>query len=216
MNVLRERLQRYGPQTLFTQELLAVLLSTGSQRGDALALAQSLLARYGGLGQLTQADAGELRHAFGLSEARTALLQVSLELGRRLNLPQPEERYQMISPADAARLVMPEMAFLDYEQLRVLVLDTKNRVVANLVLYRGTAYSSVLRTAEIFRPAIVRNCPSIIACHNHPSGSPEPSSEDFEANKQLVSAGQVLEIELVDHLIIGHQLFVSLKERLRW
>ena len=100
--------------------------------------------------------------------------------------------------------------------MRVIVLDTKNRVVDNISLYRGTINSSVLRAAEIFRLAIVRNCPAIIICHSHPSGDPSPSDEDIEVTKQLVEAGKVLDIEVLDHLIIGHHQFVSLKERLRW
>jgi DNA repair protein RadC len=218
MKVLRERLRRYGPQTLLTEELLAIILSTGSARADVLALAEKLLTRYGGLERLMQADRGELRHENGLSDARVALLLVALELGKRLNLPQTEEKYQISSPADAARLVMPEMAYLEYEQLRVIVLDTKNQVVCTMALYRGTAHSLVLRAAEIFRPAIVRNCSGIIICHNHPSagGSPEPTPEDIEVTNQLVAAGKVLDIDVVDHLIIGGHQFVSLKERLRW
>ncbi len=216
MKRLRERLQHYGSQTLLTEELLAIILGIGSVRADVLELAEKLLAHYGGLGRLMQADRRELRHDYGLGEVRVALLQATLELGKRLNLPQTEEKYQIISPADAARLVMPEMTYLEYEQLRVIVLDTKNRVIDNIALYRGTISSSVLRVAEIFRPAIIRNCPGVIICHNHPSGDPKPSEEDLEANKQLVTAGQVLDIDVVDHLIIGHHQFVSLKERLRW
>ena len=216
MKRLRERLQRYGSQTLLTEELLAIILSIGSTRADILELAEKLLARYGELGRLMEADRGELKHDYGLGDVRVALLQATLELGRRLNLPQTEEKYQIISPADAARLVMPEMAYLDYEQVRVIVLDTKNQVVCDIVLYQGTVNSSVQRAAEIFRPAIIRNCPSIIVCHNHCSGDPSPSPEDLEVNRQLVAAGQLLDVELVDHLIIGYHRFVSLKERLRW
>ncbi len=218
MKRLRERLQCYGPQTLLTEELLAIILSIGSARADMVEVAEKLLTHYGGLGRLMQAERGELRHEYGLGDVRLALLQATLELGRRLNLPQTEEKYQIISPADAARLVMPEMAYLDHEQVRVIVLDTKNQVVCDIVLYKGTVSSSVQRAAEIFRPAIVRNCPSIIVCHNHPSseGSPEPSLEDIEVTNQLVAAGKVLDIDVVDHLIIGHHKFVSLKERLRW
>ena len=100
--------------------------------------------------------------------------------------------------------------------MRVIVLDTKNQVVCDICLYKGTVNSSVQRAAEIFRPAIVRNCPSIIVCHNHCSGDPNPSPEDLEVNRQLVAAGQLLDVEVVDHLIIGYHQFVSLKERLRW
>jgi DNA repair protein RadC len=100
--------------------------------------------------------------------------------------------------------------------MRILVLDTKNRVVENISRYQGTVNSSVLRAAEVYRPAVIRNCPTIIICHNHPSGDPTPSQEDIAVTQQLVAAGQHLDIELVDHLVIGNQRFVSLKERLRW
>ncbi len=100
--------------------------------------------------------------------------------------------------------------------MRILVLDTKNRVVENISRYQGTVNSSVLRAAEVYRPAVIRNCPAIIICHNHPSGDPTPSPEDIAVTHQLVAAGQHLDIELVDHLVIGNQRFVSLKERLRW
>jgi DNA repair protein RadC len=100
--------------------------------------------------------------------------------------------------------------------MRILVFDTKNRVVENISRYQGTVNSSVLRAAEVYRPAVIRNCPAIIICHNHPSGDPTPSPEDIAVTQQLVAAGQQLDIELVDHLVIGNQRFVSLKERLRW
>ncbi len=100
--------------------------------------------------------------------------------------------------------------------MRVLLLDAKSQLVEKVSLYQGTANSSVLRAAEVFRLAIIRNCPGLILCHNHPSGDPTPSPEDIEATKQLVAADRILDIELVDHLIIGHQRFVSLKEHLRW
>jgi DNA repair protein RadC len=100
--------------------------------------------------------------------------------------------------------------------MRILILDTKNQVVENISRYQGTVNSSVLRAAEIYRPAILRNCPAVIICHNHPSGDPTPSQEDIAVTEQLVHAGQHLDIELVDHLVIGNQRFVSLKERLRW
>ncbi len=108
---------------------------------------------------------------------------------------------------------MMEMAFLDHEQMRILVLDTKNRVVENISRYQGTVNSSVLRAAEVYRPAVIRNCPAIIICHNHPSGDPTPSPEDIAVTHQLVAAGQHLDIELVDHLVIGNQRFVSLFKR---
>lgn len=100
--------------------------------------------------------------------------------------------------------------------MRVLTLDSKNKVVENISLYRGTVNSSVLRIAEIFRPAILRNCPSILVCHNHPSGDPAPSPDDIETTRQMIQASKVLEIEVVDHLIIGNHKYVSLREELHW
>ncbi len=109
------------------------------------------------------------------------------------------------------------MSFLDHEELRVLCLDTKNHVVANIRLYQGTINSSVLRAAEIFRPAVTRNCPGILICHNHPSGDPTPSLEDEQVTRQLVEVAKPLDIDLIDQVIIGsNPRFVSLKERLRW
>jgi DNA repair protein RadC len=216
MKQLRERLLAYGSETLLTEELLALVLRTGAAGENGYELAGKLLTKYKGLGGLLQVESRELTQEQGLSETRVALLKAVLELGRRLNRPKQEEKYQIKTPADAANLVMPDMAFLDYEQLRVIVLDTKNRVIDSVPLYKGTINSSVLRAAEIFRLAIVRKCTAIIICHSHPSGSPEPSIEDLEVTKQLVEAGKVLDVDVLDHLIIGHHNFVSLKERLRW
>ncbi len=100
--------------------------------------------------------------------------------------------------------------------MHILILDTKNQVVENVKRYKGTINSSVLRASEVFRPAIVRNCPNVIVCHNHPSGDPTPSPEDIEVTKQLVNAGQLLDIELLDHIVIGNPRYVSLKEHIRW
>jgi DNA repair protein RadC len=215
-NYMREHLLEYGPQTLPTEELLALVLRTNAAQQQGIELVQRLLAKYGSLGGLVRTDCKELACEPGLGEASIALMKAMLELGRRLNKPQIEEKYQIRSPADAANLVMPDMADLTYEEMRVLVLNTRNRVVDNVPLYRGTINSSVLRAAEIFRLAIVRNCPAIIICHSHPSGDPTPSSEDLTVTQQLVEVGKLLDIELTDHLIIGSHRFVSLREELRW
>jgi DNA repair protein RadC len=215
-NYMREHLLEYGPQTLPTEELLALVLRTNAAQQQGIELVQRLLAKYGSLGGLVGTDCKELACEPGLGEASIALMKAMLELGRRLNKPQIEEKYQIRSPADAANLVMPDMADLTYEEMRVLVLNTRNRVVDNVPLYRGTINSSVLRAAEIFRLAIVRNCPAIIICHSHPSGDPAPSSEDLTVTHQLVEVGKLLDIELTDHLIIGSHRFVSLREELRW
>ena len=212
----RERLRNYGPQALSNAELLAIILRTGTTRDNVLEMAGKLLAKYGGLSGLMRAEFGEFCNEYGLGEAKASQLKAALEIGRRLGMMQSDEKYQIKSPADAANLVMMEMTYLDHEQMRILILDTKNQVVDNISRYQGTVNSSVLRAAEIFRPAITRNCPGVIICHNHPSGDPTPSPEDISVTEQLVQAGRVLDIELVDHLVFGNHRFVSLKERLRW
>jgi DNA repair protein RadC len=212
----RERLRECGPHALSTAELLAIILRTGTARANAVTMAAKLLVKYGGLSGLLRAEFSELKAEHGMGEAKAAQVKAALELGRRLGSLPGETRYQIKSPADAAQLVMLEMMYLDHEQMRILTLDTKNQVVENISRYRGTVNSSVLRAAEVFRPAVVRNCPAVIVCHNHPSGDPTPSPEDVLVTRQLVEAGRHLDIELVDHLIIGNQRFVSLKEQLRW
>ena len=212
----RERLQHYGAQALSTSELLAIILRTGTTQENVLELASKLLVKYGGLAGLTRAEFGELCNEYGLGVAKASQLKAALELGRRLGMQQSDERYQIRSSTDAANLVMQDMMYLDHEQMRILILDTKNQVIENVARYQGTVNSSVLRAAEIFRPAVIRNCPGVIVCHNHPSGDPTPSPEDVAVTRQLVEAGIHLDIELVDHIIIGSHRFVSLKERLRW
>lgn len=212
----RERLHHFGPQALSTAELLAIILRTGTRGDNALDLAGKLLAKYSGLSGLVRADFQELCAEHGMGEAKSAQVKAALELGRRLSLLQAEARYKIRTPADAANLVMLDLAYLDTEQMRILLLDRKSQLVEKVNSYQGTVDGAVMRAAEIFRPAIIRNCPGLILCHNHPSGDPAPSPEDIASTQQLVKAGRILDVELVDHIIIGHQRFVSLKQHLGW
>ena len=213
---LQKHVAERGAQYLSNTELLTVLLRTGAGREDIVHRIHSLLTHYN-VQQLLSIEFGELSTQYELGTAKAAQMQALLEVSRRLTMPQTEEKHTIRSPFDAAMLLIPEMEHLDHEELRVLVLDTKNGVMANILLYQGTVNSSVLRSGEIFRPAVTRKSPGIIIAHNHPSGNPEPSPEDIEITKQLVEAGKVLEVELLDHLIIGHNnRFISLKEKLKW
>ena len=213
---LRERLQLSGVSVLSNAELLSIVLGTGSSTPGVIRQMQKEFASTS-LQELLSIDFGELSRKYLLGDAKAAQLQAVLELARRLTVPVTQERYQIVSPADAANLVMADMSYLDHEELRVICLDTKNHVVANIRLYQGTLNSSVLRPAEIFRPAITRNCAGIIICHNHPSGDPSPSPEDEAVTRQLVEAARLFDLDFVDHIIVGsNQRFVSLKEKLRW
>ncbi|MFW6082770.1 MAG: RadC family protein [Chloroflexota bacterium] len=209
----RERLARCGEQALSTTELLAIILGTGVGGESALRMAGRLLSTYDGLPGLARASFAELRAERGLGDAKTAQLKAALEVGRRLLLVTPEERLIIHSPSDVAQLLMAEMAHLDQEEFRVLYLDTRNRLLGSDTVYVGTLNASHIRVAEIFRDAIKRNCAAVVVAHNHPSGDPSPSHEDVEVTRQLIAAGKLLSIELLDHLIIGQQRFVSLRER---
>jgi DNA repair protein RadC len=212
----RERLQKFGADILSTSDLLAIILRTGTQRDNVMEMATKLLIKYGGLAGLMSADFHELSAEYGLGLAKTAQLKAALELGKRLSMQQPDKRFQIKSADDAANVVRMEMMFLDHEQMHILILDTKNQLIELIKRYKGTVNSSVLRSAEIFRPAIVRNCPNVIVCHNHPSGDPTPSPEDIDVTLQLVEAGRLLDIEVLDHLVIGNPRYVSLKQQINW
>jgi DNA repair protein RadC len=209
----RERLEHYGESALSTAELIAILLRTGVAGESVLHVAERLLARYGGLTGLAQAGFAELQQEKGLGPAKVTQIKAALELGRRLVVASPQSRPQVKSPADAANLLMLEMGLLEQEHLRVLLLDTRNRVLAVHTVYVGNLNSSVVRVGEIFREAIKANSAALIVAHNHPSGDPTPSAQDVAVTEQIVEAGRLLNIDVLDHLIIGHQRFVSLKER---
>ncbi|MDY7042052.1 MAG: DNA repair protein RadC [Chloroflexota bacterium] len=209
----RERMEYYGAQALSNAELLAIILRTGVRGESVLHLASRLLARYGGLLGLARANFSELCAEHGLGPAKAAQLMSALELGRRLMVASPEERPVVRSPADASNLLMMEMAPLQQEHLRLLLLDTKNRVLGSPTVYIGSLNMSVLRVGEVFREAIRQNCAAIIVAHNHPSGDPTPSPEDVAVTERIVSAGQLLDVEVLDHLVIGQQRYVSMKER---
>ena len=209
----RERLKHAGEGALSTTELLAIILGTGVGGESVLDMAQRLLSRYGGLPGLARASFAELESEKGLGEAKTAQIKAALEIGRRMLLISPEERCAVRSPADVAQLLMAEMSHLEQEHFRALYLDTRNRLLGSETIYVGSLNASHIRVGEVFRDAVKRNCAAIIVVHNHPSGDPTPSPEDVEVTRQLVEAGKLLDIEVLDHLIIGQQRFVSLRER---
>ncbi|MCL4297900.1 MAG: DNA repair protein RadC [Anaerolineae bacterium] len=209
----RERLQYYGPTALSNAELLAILLRVGTPGENVVALSTRLLTQFGGLGGLARASFGELATIKGLGTAKTAQLKAAIELGRRLLVTSPDARPQITSPLDAANLLMLEMGSLEQEHLRTLLLDTKNRVLASPTVYVGNVNASIIRVSEVFREAVRENATAIIVAHNHPSGDPTPSPEDVQVTRSIVEAGSLLGIDVLDHLVIGHQRFVSLKER---
>lgn len=208
----RERLIRLGPQALSNAELIAILLRVGVPGENAVQVGQRLLQSLGGLSGMHRATIGEVQAQHGLGEAKASTLKAAIELGRRLTIESPEERPTIHSPADAAALVQYEMAALEQEHLRVILLDTRNHVMDIVELYHGSLNASVVRVGEVFKPAVRLNAASILVVHNHPSGDPTPSPDDITVTRSLVEAGKILDIEVLDHLVIGQGKFVSMKE----
>ena len=209
----RERLVRQGPQALSNPELLAILLGTGVPGLNAVQLAQELLNKFGGLSGVHKADYNDLVKTHGIGPAKAAQLGAAVELGRRLAISVPEDRPAIQSPEQAAELVMYEMGALSQEHLRVLLLDTRNQLIRITEVYQGSLNTSLIRVGEVFRDAVRANAASVIVIHNHPSGDPAPSPEDVAVTRAMVEAGHLLDIEVLDHLVIGAGRYVSLKSK---
>ena len=209
----RERLAMLGPQALSNAELIAILLRVGVTGESAVQVGQRLLQKFNGLGGLHRAPFDELMDQHGLGEAKASQIKAAIELGRRLTLEAPEERPTINSPADAAALVSYEMAALEQEHLRVILLDRRNRVLETVEVYKGSVNSSQIRVGEIFKEAVRKNASALVVVHNHPSGDPTPSPDDVAVTRAIVQAGKLLDVEVLDHLVIGQGRWVSLKER---
>lgn len=209
----RERLATAGAEALNNAELLAILLRTGLEGENAVRLGERVLAQNAGLVGLLKMSYADLCNVKGIGPAKAAQLKAAVELGRRIAAASPAERPTIGSPADAAGVLMYEMRALDQEVVKVLVLDTRNRLISIVEVYRGSLNTSMIRVGELFREAIKQNAASIIVAHNHPSGDPSPSPDDVAVTRMMVEAGKLLDIAVHDHIIIGHNRFVSLKER---
>jgi DNA repair protein RadC len=190
-------------------ELMAAVIGGQKQ----IELSQALLARFDGdIRRLYQAHPSELAKVKGINQATAIRIKAALNLGLRLSMP-GDERTAINSPADAAALVQAEMSLLEKEHLRTILLDRRNRVLEIVEIYQGSVSSSQVRVGEVFQPAIARSASAIVICHNHPSGDPTPSPDDVAVTRAMVQAGKLLDIDLLDHLVIGQGKWVSLKER---
>ena len=208
----RERLRDHGSNSLSNAELLAIILRTGSADQNVVSLANALLAKHGGIGGLSRLSFEDLTRERGLGEAKASELRALFELALRLNALQPESRPFVKAPAEVMHLLGGEMSILEQEHLRVLLLTTRNQLLAVREVYRGTISSAPVRVAEVMREAIRNNAPALIMVHNHPSGDPSPSPDDVVMTKQSIEAGKLLGIDVLDHIIIGDRRFVSLKQ----
>lgn len=209
----RERLRQNGAQQLTNQELLAIVFRTGIKNISVTQLAANVLAHFEQLHDIKDATIEELIEINGIGEVKAIELLAATELGRRVYAKQLHNRWTIRTPDDAATLLMSDMTILKQEHFVVLYLNVKNQVIHKQTIFIGSLNASIVHPREIFREAVKRSAASIICAHNHPSGNPTPSSEDIDVTKRIQHAGEIVGIELLDHVIIGDHQFISLKEK---
>lgn len=210
----REKMASVGAQALTDAELLAILIRTGTSDKSALDIAGDMTADgglYKHLAGITKIN--ELTNIKGLGQAKAAAVLAALEIGRRIASAHPLDKISVKSPQDAASYLMPRMRYAVKEQFVVLLLNTKNKIVGTEIISEGTLNNSVVHAREVYKPALLQNAAAIIVAHNHPSGEPQPSSEDIKVTRMLSESGKILGIPLLDHLIIGDGSYYSFQEQ---
>lgn len=208
----RERMEMLGAEQLTDQELLAILLATGSKEGSAMDLAEQLLQRHEGLSGLRTLSLAELMEQKGIGVAKATTIAAAIELGRRIHAGGGEYRPIITGSADAAKLMQGRMRYLDREQFQVMMLNHKKAVLGIETVSIGTLNSSLVHPREVFKQAIKRSASTVILAHNHPSGNCEPSEQDLQVTSRLKEVGQIVGIEVIDHIIIGEDSYYSFRE----
>jgi DNA repair protein RadC len=208
----REKLERLGVRGLGDNELLAVVIGSGSRDADALELANRLIERAGGVHGLTRLGLDRLRAVSGVGPARAAQVIAAVELGRRTLVRAIAERPCLSTPRQLATYLLPEYGTADVEQFGIVMLDTKHRVIRVRIVSIGSLDATVVHPREVFREAASASAAAIVLFHNHPSGDPTPSPDDLALTTRMVNAGDIMGIDVVDHLILAEQRYFSLVE----
>lgn len=211
----RERLLALGPGFLSNAELLAIVLRNGTRESSALQLAQEILSVYKeeGLAALARMSAGELMQIRGIGSAKAAEVMAAVELGKRLHVCASGRRAAVNCPEDAADYALPRFRYEEREHFAVILLNVKNHILSMPVISIGSLTASVVHPREVFRAAIQQTAASMILVHNHPSGDPSPSREDIDITNRLVAVGRVMDIPVLDHIILGNDNYISLREK---
>jgi DNA repair protein RadC len=209
----RERLLRHGPESLSSAELIAIILGSGTKTNPILQLAQDIISRFGTIKRLAEATVEELCEIKGVGPAKAIQLRASLSLGLRVSNGVQQVKSRIQSPIDAYRLLRGELEHEKRELFVIILLDVRGYVINHQVVSIGTLSSAPIHPREVFYPAIRHKAASIVLAHNHPSGDPTPSKEDYEITKMLVEAGALMGIGVNDHIIVGEQGYVSLREK---
>jgi DNA repair protein RadC len=209
----RERLVQLGARALSTHELLALLINNGSQGASVTDIAKDLLIRYPKLTDLASRDVSELRSLRGMGTAKAATLCAAFELAHRIQAEPFDQQKVVTSPKSIAGMLIPRMRRLRNETFHVVLLNSANHIIRDVIVSEGSLNSVVIHPREVFRCAISENAAAVILAHNHPSGNTEPSKEDIAVTRQLVEAGRIIDIRVLDHLVIGGEDYTSMAER---
>ncbi|EHJ08569.1 RadC family protein [Staphylococcus simiae] len=208
----RERLLTYGAKSLSNSELLAILINTGRKGFSSIDISNELLGKYSSLSQLKKVSINELTNIKGIGLHKAITLKAVFELAERISQPDIIKKFKITKPEDVAELMMPSMKDLAQEHFMLILLNSKNIVIKQVCVFKGTLNSSIVHPREVFNIAIKESANAVIAVHNHPSGDVTPSQEDIITTIRLKECGELLGIELLDHIIIGDNKFTSLVE----
>lgn len=209
----RERLRLLGAESLSTVELIAIILGSGTKSKPILQLAQEVVSRFGGLRQLAEATLSELLEIKGIGEVKAIQLQAALNLGMRVSKQILTPKYRIEHPSHAYNLIKDEIEHEKCEHFVVILQNTKGFVICHEVISIGSLSQTLVHPREVFYLAVRHKAASMIVAHNHPSGDPTPSSQDFELTKKLVEASALMNIPLQDHIIVGQKCYVSLRQQ---
>lgn len=207
----RERLLKYGPEALSLSELLAIIIRCGTRDENVLDLSRRILSEFD-ISQLQDITVGQIKKFKGIKNAKAAQIIAVFEIAKRVTTTRQPFKLKIENSKDIRDYLMPKMKSLKKEHLIGLYLDTRNNLIKEETISIGTLNTSLIHPREIFRSAVIEACASVILVHNHPSGDPTPSKDDITVTKKIIKASEVIGIELLDHVIIGNERYVSLKE----
>jgi len=208
----RERLQKFGPEALSGQELLALVISRGIPKKSVMNIAQELLTKFGSIKAISQATIEELSQIKGIGLAKAAQIKACFELGRREDLEPEMINFDIKNPEAVVKAIRASIKDKAKEHFKLILLNPRNKIIGISTISIGTLNTSLVHPREVFKDAITHSAASVVLAHNHPSGDPEPSEDDIKITKKLVESGKILGIEVLDHIIITKNGFKSFKE----
>jgi len=209
----RERLQRFGPEALSAQELLALVVGRGIPKKSVMNIAQELITKFGNVKAIGQATIEELSQIKGIGLAKAAQIKASFELGRREELEPELKSFDIKDPEAVVKAIRASIKDKAKEHFKLILLNPRNKIIGISTISIGTLNTSLVHPREVFKDAIMHSAASVVLAHNHPSGDPEPSEDDITITKRLMEAGKILGIEVMDHIIIAKNGFLSFKEK---